>query len=81
LACGPRTWRSDEDVPIFRQDLGSLMDLNLIHYFAKPPYGRVTRILEVGGGYGRLAEAAFNVFVTPSSSDDRFSSGKPLLCQ
>jgi hypothetical protein len=38
------------------------MDLNLIYAYAASPDRRVTRILEVGGGYGRLAEAAFNVF-------------------
>jgi hypothetical protein len=42
-------------------DLGSIMDMDLIYglRFAKKP---VTRILEVGGGYGRLAEAMLNVF-------------------
>jgi hypothetical protein len=49
-------------VPIFRQDLGSLLDLNLIYTSSASSQGEVTRILEVGGGYGRLAEAAFNVF-------------------
>ena len=48
--------------PLLRQDLGSLMDLTFLHAFAPAPRGLVTRILEVGGGYGRLAEAAFNVF-------------------
>jgi len=51
-----------DTVPIFRQDLGSLMDLNLLYAFSAPSEGKVTRILEVGGGYGRLAEAAFNIF-------------------
>src|ERR1039457_2200628 len=49
-------------VPLFRQDLGSLMDLNLIYAFSASSQGKVTRLLEIGGGYGRLAEAAFNVF-------------------
>lgn len=47
--------------PIFRQDLGSLMDLNLIFsHYAKQT--NITNLLEVGGGYGRLAEATFNIF-------------------
>jgi hypothetical protein len=48
--------------PFFRQDLGSLMDLSLLYSFGSDSGREVTRILEVGGGYGRLAEAAFNVF-------------------
>jgi SAM-dependent methyltransferase len=55
-------WAENINRPLCRQDLGSLMDLNLIYAFSSPPKDRVTRILEVGGGYGRLAEAAFNVF-------------------
>lgn len=43
-------------------DLGSIMDLNLIHSQSFDPDRKVTKILEVGGGYGRLAEAALNVF-------------------
>lgn len=43
-------------------DLGSIMDLNLLYVFSARPERKVTRLLEVGGGYGRLAEAAFNVF-------------------
>ena len=50
------------DVPLCRQDLGSLMDLNLLYAFSALPRDGVTRILEVGGGYGRLAEAAWNIF-------------------
>jgi SAM-dependent methyltransferase len=42
-------------------DLGSIMDLSLIASLASPMSSPV-RILEVGGGYGRLAEAASNVF-------------------
>ena len=49
-------------VPIFRQDLGSLMDLNLLYAFSASSREKPTRILEIGGGYGRLAEAAFNIF-------------------
>ena len=44
-------------------DLGSIMDLNLLYSFSCGRKQREsTLILEVGGGYGRLAEAAFNVF-------------------
>jgi SAM-dependent methyltransferase len=42
-------------------DLGSIMDLTLIASLASPA-SSPARILEVGGGYGRLAEAASNVF-------------------
>jgi SAM-dependent methyltransferase len=49
-------------MPILQADLGSIMDLNLLYAFADPSDRKVTRILEVGGGYGRLAEAAFNIF-------------------
>ncbi len=41
-------------------DLGSIVDLNLLYTFS--PDRAVTRVLEVGGGYGRMAEAAYNVF-------------------
>jgi hypothetical protein len=37
------------------------MDLNLLFAFT-PSERSVTLALEVGGGYGRLAEAAFNIF-------------------
>ncbi len=50
-----------DSIPMSRADLGSLMDLNLLYTFI-PPGKQPTRILEVGGGYGRLAEAAFNLF-------------------
>ncbi len=43
-------------------DLGSIMDLNLLFAYSYEPTRKITRILEIGGGYGRLAEAAFNVF-------------------
>jgi hypothetical protein len=54
--------RADEAVPFARQDLGSLMDLNLLYAFSSSSDRKVTTVLEVGGGYGRLAEAIFNVF-------------------
>jgi hypothetical protein len=43
-------------------DLGSIMDLNFLYTFSFNADRKVTKILEVGGGYGRLAEAALNVF-------------------
>jgi len=46
----------------FDADLGSIMDLNLLYVFASSESRKATKILEVGGGYGRLAEASFNVF-------------------
>lgn len=41
-------------------DLGTIIDLNLIYLFSKQ--SNSIRILEVGGGYGRLAEAALKAF-------------------
>jgi hypothetical protein len=41
-------------------DLGSILDLNLLSSFA--PDRPRTSFLEVGGGFGRTAEAALNVF-------------------
>lgn len=43
-------------------DLGSMMDLTFLYTYARNPTRKITTILEVGGGYGRLAEAAFNIF-------------------
>lgn len=55
-------WDGNIGTQLRRQDFGTLMDLNLIYEFSTSLRDRPTRILEVGGGYGRLAEAAFNVF-------------------
>jgi len=44
-------------------DLWSIMDVHLI-WTLLPTKNQITRILEVGGGYGRLAEAMLNVFGT-----------------
>lgn len=55
-------WESASASSLGRQDLGSIMDLNLLYSFRHTETGPVTRILEVGGGYGRLAEAAYNIF-------------------
>lgn len=42
-------------------DLGSILDLNLLWSCIDQPDAPTT-VLEIGGGYGRLAEAALNVF-------------------
>lgn len=62
LGLWPANMHEERDVPFLATDLGTLMDLNLLYGFS-PATGRtVTRVLEIGGGYGRLAEAAFNIF-------------------
>ena len=48
--------------PLRVADLGSIMDLTFLYTYAFDPARKITTILEVGGGYGRLAEAAFNIF-------------------
>jgi hypothetical protein len=55
---------SDADVlaSYSRADLGSIIDLNIIYSYSAMTAGRTNVILEIGGGYGRLAEAALNVF-------------------
>jgi hypothetical protein len=58
----PNVEKSEDDIPLLQADLGTIMDLNLLYAFAASNERRVTRVLEVGGGYGRLAEAAFNIF-------------------
>jgi SAM-dependent methyltransferase len=58
----PNVEESEDNIPLLQADLGSIMDLNLLYAFAASSERKVTRILEVGGGYGRLAEAAFNIF-------------------
>ena len=40
-------------------DLGTVIDLNILHTFCKD---EMTYILEIGGGYGRVTEAVMNVF-------------------
>lgn len=52
----------EQAVPLAHQDLGTLMDLNLIYAFSSSSRKEKTRVLEVGGGYGRLAEGMFNIF-------------------
>ncbi len=51
---------SDIATTLMEADLGSILDLNLLYTFASDR--SPTRVLEVGGGYGRTAEAALNVF-------------------
>jgi SAM-dependent methyltransferase len=43
-------------------DLGSIVDVNLASAFVQSSPCKPVQALEVGGGYGRLAEAFFNVF-------------------
>jgi hypothetical protein len=43
-------------------DLGTILDLNLVAPFLQAPPEAPLRIVEVGGGYGRLAEAFLNIF-------------------
>jgi hypothetical protein len=41
-------------------DLGSMIDVNLIDIYASPT--KPLKVIEVGGGYGRLAEALINIY-------------------
>lgn len=43
-------------------DLGTIIDVNLIETYAGPDGRERTRFLEVGGGYGRLAEAVLGIW-------------------
>jgi putative sugar O-methyltransferase len=43
-------------------DLGTILDVNLICPFIREPAREQLHIIEVGGGYGRLAEAFLNLF-------------------
>lgn len=43
-------------------DLSSILELSLMSSFAPSRDPLVTTVIEVGGGYGRLAEATLNVF-------------------
>jgi hypothetical protein len=51
---------------LMEADLGSTLDLNLLYTFA--PDRSPTRVLEVGGGYGRTAEAARPALMRVSGS-------------
>jgi hypothetical protein len=61
-------WETNvEDETVLSQlcegDLGSILDLNLIYSFSNRTAEEHTcTLLEVGGGYGRLAEAGLNIF-------------------
>jgi len=59
-------WAANVDDPSIVQglsvaDLGSILDLNLLWSCIDKP-DEPTTVLEIGGGYGRLAEAALNIF-------------------
>ncbi len=47
---------------LINTDLGTLLDVTLLYAFAGGAAKSRTMLLEVGGGYGRLAEATMNVF-------------------
>jgi hypothetical protein len=47
---------------LIQADLGSILDLNIMYSFSTGSAGPRSAVLEIGGGYGRLAEAALNVF-------------------
>lgn len=47
---------------LLEADLGTILDLNIIYSHSALAAGHPAVILEIGGGYGRLAEAALNVF-------------------
>ncbi len=60
-------WAANVDEPNIAKslrvaDLGSIMDLTFLYSYAFDPARKITNVIEIGGGYGRLAEAAFNVF-------------------
>lgn len=50
----------DEAHGLIITDLGSIIDINIISSFINPNTNQCN-ILEVGGGYGRLAEVFFNI--------------------
>jgi hypothetical protein len=60
-----RLWQANVEDPLVRatlreSDLASMLELQLLYSFSQRK--AKTTIVEVGGGYGRLAEATFNVF-------------------
>jgi putative sugar O-methyltransferase len=59
-------WTYRDDTGLNAADLGSILDLNFLHEYIEVAESKKAMILEIGGGYGRLAEACFNVF------DDQF---------
>jgi SAM-dependent methyltransferase len=55
------SWRAPaQDLRV--ADLGTILDLNLMAPFLQAPSDGPLRVVEVGGGYGRLAEAFLNIF-------------------
>ena len=59
-------WKANVDNTVIRSqlieaDLGTILDLNIIYSFVRTSRTPV-RLLDLGGGYGRIAEAALNVF-------------------
>jgi hypothetical protein len=59
-------WKANVNDPkvaerLWAADLGTILDVDLLWSFT-PSSERPTLILEVGGGYGRLAEAMLNLF-------------------
>ena len=55
-------WTYKDDTGLNIADLGSILDLNFLHEYIAGAHNSKAMILEIGGGYGRLAEAFFNVF-------------------
>jgi hypothetical protein len=50
----------EEGKKLIITDLGSMVDVNLIDTYASPT--KPLKVIEVGGGYGRLAEALINIY-------------------
>ncbi len=57
---GPDGSLKEEAKQLIIADLGSMVDVNLIDAYASPT--EAITVIEVGGGYGRLAEALINVY-------------------
>lgn len=54
--------RTDVLARLLEADVGSILDLNIVYSHSDSVRDGPHRILEIGGGYGRLAEAFLNVF-------------------
>jgi hypothetical protein len=61
ISCFPNLEYS-ETSPLRASDLDTIMEINLISRFAQIEDREQLYVLEVGGGYGRLAEAFLSVF-------------------
>ena len=57
----------DESNNLIVADLGSIVDVNLINIYLRKETDSIN-IIEVGGGYGRLAEVFFNVAASEKST-------------